>query len=333
MMKVVIFALLLICFAAATPEFKGTVKEQFAQFTQAFGKTYKSPIEEQMRLKIFADNLAVAQKLTEESNGMTQYGVTPFSDLTKQEFSHLYLMKKTPKLQVVSGKDLQFNKTGNTDTTWDWRYAKTAWNAGCISPVYNQGQCGSCWAFSATEQIESMSCLQGSTSGVVQLSMQQIVDCDTTCYGCNGGWTYLAFEYVIQQGGIDTYASYPYTCQDGSCQYNAANKGSGISSWAYVGRGAESTMLGYIQSTAPLSICVDAASWQTYTGGVIPCSCGTSLDHCVQLTGYTSNFQGQAAWIVRNSWGTSWGYSGYLYVAYGCNACGLNCVPTTVQSS
>jgi len=334
-MKVLVFALLLICLATAF-DFQGTVEEQFTQFKQVFEKSYKSPVEEQMRFQIFQQSVETAKRMTQDTNGVTQFGITQFSDLTKEEFSHLYLMKKTPKFEIIQGHENTFNNTGDENKAWDWRYVKSIKNgdtwSGCVTPVYNQGQCGSCWAFSATEEIESMTCLQGYES-LVQLSMQQIVDCTTTCYGCNGGWTYLAYEGIISNDGgdLDTYASYPYTCQDGSCTFNAANTGAAISGWSYVGRGNEATMLGFIQSTGPLSICVDASTWQYYTGGVVTCAaCGNSLDHCVQLTGYGS-FQGQNTWVVRNSWGTSWGYSGYLYVQYGCNACGINCVPTTVQ--
>jgi len=273
--------------------------------------------------------------MTEQTKGVTQFGVTQFSDITPEEFSHLYLMKKQPEFEVIQGKDLDFDYSKvEIRSFWDWRFVpKTSgWSASCVSPVYNQGQCGSCWAFSATEQIESMDCLQGHSGGVARtLSMQQIVDCDTTCYGCNGGWTYLAYAYVQGAGGIDTYASYPYTCQDGSCHYSPSTVGARISGWSYVGRGNEAAMLGYIQSTGPISICVDAATWQYYTGGVVLAStCGTSVDHCVQLTGYSANVSGYQVWIVRNSWGTSWGYSGYLYVQYGQNACNIASTPTTV---
>jgi len=278
--------------------------------------------------------------MTEKSKGKTQYGVTQFSDLTPEEFKHLYLMKKTPRLEYIPGHDLNYTQTvKEVPQFFDWRYVKpkngNGWDGSCVSAVYNQGQCGSCWAFSATEEIESMNCLQGRSGGSADhLSMQQIVDCDTTCYGCNGGWTYLAYQYVISAGGIDSLSSYPYTAQTGSCQYNPSNVEARISSWAYVGKGAEATMQSYILNTGPISICVDAASWQYYNGGVVMHgSCGQSLDHCVQLTGYSSNVGGTQAWVVRNSWGTGWGYSGYLYVQYGYNVCGISDVPTTITSS
>jgi len=338
-MKIILLVLLFVVFAAAAvrPTFKGTPDQQFEQFKQVFGRTYKSEAEERMRFQIFSINLVDAVRRTEESKGATQYGVTQFSDLTTDEFRHLYLMKQMPKFEIVPEHNLEINVTNQEiPSFWDWRYVKigkAAWDGSCVSAVYNQGQCGSCWAFSATEQIESMWCLQGHSGGVAtHLSMQQIVSCDTSCYGCNGGWTYLAYEYVISAGGIDSYSSYPYSCQTGTCQFNPSNVRAKISSWSYVGQNNEPVMKAYIASTGPISVCVDAASWSSYQGGVIT-SCGTSVDHCVQITGYNANFQGYQAWIVRNSWGTSWGYSGYLYVQYGQNMCCIASTPTTIQSA
>jgi len=339
MMKIILAFALFVCLALAVrPTFKGTSEQQFSQFKTVFGRQYKSSAEEKLRFKIFSDSLVTAQRMTQESNGATQYGVTQFSDLTPEEFQHLYLMKQIPAHETVPGHELIVNNTNDIPTFWDWRYVKVGnptWDGSCVSAVYNQGQCGSCWAFSATEEIESMFCLQGHSGGVADhFSMQQIVSCDTSCYGCNGGWTYLAYEYVISAGGIDSYASYPYSCQTGTCQFNPSNVQARLSSWSYVGQNNEATMLQFITSTGPLSICVDAETWQYYQGGVVLGSaCGTSVDHCVQITGYSANVQGYKAWIVRNSWGTSWGYSGYLYVQYGVNACCIASTPTTVQTS
>jgi len=229
---------------------------------------------------------------------------------------------------ILLSLNFLFSLTGDT-----LKKGTTAWDGSCVSAVYNQGQCGSCWAFSATEQIESMWCLQGHSGGVApHLSMQQVVNCDTSCYQCDGGWTYLAYEYVKSAGGIDSYASYPYTAQDGPCRFNRNTIAARIDSWAWVGKGNEGVMRDYILSHGPLSICVDASSWQYYQGGVIT-TCGQSVDHCVQITGWSGNVQGHQAWIVRNSWGTSWGYSGYLYVEYGHNMCAIADYPTTVGTA
>jgi len=334
MKSVILLSIIFICAVSAfQPVFQGTPEEQFLAFRNFFQKEYKSPIEEQMRFKIFSDNLKTARLMTEQAKGATQYGVTIFSDLSKEEFAHLYLMRRGEG-KPIPGLTLTFNYTKTEiPPIWDWSsfsVGKDGWDGRCVSPVYNQGQCGSCWAFSATEQIESDYCLQGHSGGVAKhLSMQQIVDCDHTSYGCNGGWTQHAYEYVISAGGIDTYESYPYTARDGKCDFKRNDIAAKVRSWGYVGKDNEGVMRSHIINNGPLSVCVDASSWQFYNGGVIV-TCGQAIDHCVQVTGYTGNFQGREAWIVRNSWGTSWGYAGYLYVEYGHNVCAISDEPTAV---
>jgi len=341
-MKLLIALLLLIVAVYCAPHvYTGTPEEQFEQFKSQYNRKYKSPAEDRLRLQIFKRNLARANELGSSSKGKTSYGINEFIDLSPEEFRHSYLMPKGFfESRKAPNKQFPYKLKNVTlpgpNELFDWRFPnpKTGYNGNCISPVYNQGQCGSCWAFSATEQTESMSCLLGYTGGrYIQNSMQQVVDCDTTSYGCSGGWTYSAYEYIESAGGQDSYASYPYTAENGQCAFKPSNVQSKIQSWGWVGQGAEQTMQNYVLSTGPLSICVDAETWQYYTGGVVSCaSCGTSVDHCVQITGY-GQFQGQNVWIVRNSWGTSWGYSGYLYVQYGCNACDLTGYPSTVSAT
>jgi len=298
-----------------------TNREKFAQFKKDFNKTYKSPIEELTRYSIFLTNLKIANRLTASSNGATQYGITQFSDLTQREFSHMYLMNKRPAGPLVE-------PTTNITIT-----PGLGWDRTCVSPVYNQGQCGSCWAFSATEEIESQMCLQGHTGGkYIQLAMQQIVDCDHTSYGCDGGWTQHAYDYVEKAGGIEYLKDYPYKAVDGRCDFKKADVGAHIKGWSYVGRGDENTMKTHIVNNGPLSICVDASTWQYYQGGVITNNCAKAIDHCVQLVGFDANVQGKQAWYVRNSWGVSWGLSGYLYVEFGHDLCGISSQPTTVNA-
>ena len=135
--------------------------------------------------------------------------------------------------------------------------------------------------------------------------MQQVVDCDTQAYGCEGGWTYVAYEYIEKAGGYETFQDYPYTARDGKCDFDKTKAVAKISSWKYVTQNKdEAVMKNYIATTGPLSICVDAASWQFYNKGVIK-SCGKQIDHCVQLVGY-GTVDGVEAWLVRNSWGAAW---------------------------
>jgi len=194
---------------------------------------------------------------------------------------------------------------------------------GAVTPVKNQGQCGSCWAFSTTEEIESQWFLASHPLPV--LAPQQIVDCDTTDQGCNGGDPPTAYAYVHSAGGLESEASYPYTAEDGTCQSQKSKFVASVSGWKYACKGNNETeMQANLVQYGPLSVCVDASSWQNYNGGVITSNCGNSLDHCVMVTGYASTSGGVAFWEVRNSWGADWGESGYLRVERNQNLCGIS---------
>jgi len=320
-------------YCAPAPQDKFTTS-QFQAFKVKFAKNYKSDDEESMRLRIFKSNLKRVAKMNLNSKGQNNFGVTQFSDLTPSEFSHLYLMPKRPTPIITDDQVLKVNKSAvDIPSAWDWRTDGLKNGQSCITAVYNQGQCGSCWAFSATEQTESMDFLQGNAGTTpYHLSMQQVVDCDTKAYGCNGGWTYIAYEYIEKAGGYDSLASYPYTAEDGTCKFDKTNVQAKITGWKYLTRlRDEKVIKEYIGTNGPASICVDASSWQFYNGGVLK-TCGTELDHCVQLVGYAT-IDGVDAWVVRNSWGTSWGVAGYIYLEYGHNMCGLADVITTVETA
>jgi len=317
MRAVVVVALILALFALAAFAQLDHAEVQFTRFIKKFNRNYEDHDEYKYRLGIFKANLKHIDGLNAKKDGAT-YGITQFTDMTLQEFKDSYLMKNLPPHQPgpVARK---LNMTA--PQTFDWRS-----RSGVVTPVYNQGQCGSCWAFSATEAIESRWALAG--HGLVELSMQQIVDCDTTDAGCDGGWPYNAYAYVISAGGMDPLSDYPYTAVDGQCAFNAGEFAARLSSWQYVTQSQdEGAMVNYLVQNGPLSVCVDASSWSYYTGGVYPASsCGTSIDHCVQAVGYDLN---NGYWIIRNSWGTSWGLSGYMQLQYGQDACAVAQVVTS----
>jgi len=319
-----------------------SLEHQFKLFIESYNRTYKSKQEEKVRFAIFADNIIKAEKMTAESKGKTKYGVTQFSDMTPQEFSHLYLMPKglITKEKMPKNKEFIFNGTKSELETgkqfFDWRFpdSKDGWGVNCLTGIYNQGSCGSCWSFSATEQIESMNCIQGHTGGhAISYSMQQIVDCDhNQVDGCGGGSTWSAYDYIISQGGIDLYSAYPYTGVQGACRFNPNAVGARISSWGYITtEDNEALMKTYLFSDGPMSICVDASQWMSYHGGIVT-ACLTQIDHCVQITGYWI-IDNIATWAVRNEWGTGWGVDGYIYLEYGHNICALGECVTTVATS
>jgi len=210
---------------------------------------------------------------------------------------------------------------------FDWRTEKP----GSVTPVYNQGSCGSCWAFSATENHESRWALQHKTD-VTQLSPQQILDCDNHEYGCNGGWPYQAWEYLQQQGGQDTWACYQYEGTVQKCSYKPACNAATITGWGWVSRSDEYGMQAWMVDNAPLSICLDASQWQFYKSGILLSEgCETDTDHCLLLTGWNMLTK-PPSWNVRNSWGVSWGELGYIQLQYGKNTCGMAKYPASCNT-
>jgi len=199
--------------------------------------------------------------------------------------------------------------------------------------VKDQQQCGSCWAFSATEEIESAWFLSKKTLPV--LSPQQIVSCDTTDAGCNGGDTITAYQYVQSAGGLESDSAYPYTSgggDSGTCKFDKSKVVATVGGFTYATPPCTDSCTHQNETTlanslldAPVSICVYAESWQNYNSGILKTNCPRSysdLDHCVQLVGF--NFAGTTPyWIVRNSWNTDWGVAGYIYIESGTNLCGI----------
>jgi cathepsin F len=309
-------------------------KSQFIEFQRKYNKVYTSQEEFNYRFSVFAANLEKAAEY-QAQNPRASFGVTKFSDLTPEEFNKYKMPKglfdnyEAPLVKTdFNGIPWPKMVADPDPTNYDWGVT------GCITAVYNQGQCGSCWAFSATETIESYYCLAGNSA--VDLSMEQIVDCDTNGQdqGCNGGFPTGAYTYVQQAGGIESYNAYPYTAgggQAGSCQYNQQSDVCTVANYQSIS--GESGLYAQLSSGSggPVSVCVDASSWQYYNGGVLT-SCGSSVDHCVQLTGYYNYNQDNAYWNVRNSWGTDWGTSGYIWIAIGQDLCAIGDYATVVTT-
>jgi C1A family cysteine protease len=290
-------------------------------FMQKYNKTYESPQEMAKRLSIYMEAKLKIHQLNMQAvaKGLnTKYGVTKFADLTEVEFKQ-YLGYK--KIHSGTAHATLNDPVGALPTSLDWR------TKGAVSPVKNQEQCGSCWAFSATEGVESAYYL--ANKKMYELSPQQIVSCDNNDDGCNGGDLPTAFAYVKSKG-LETSESYPYTSgggNSGTCHFNSKLVVVHIKGFAYATtHGNETAMQAAMLTHGPLSVCVDAETWQYYESGVITHGCGDNLDHCVQIVGWnvdTSSTPSIPYWIVRNSWGTDWGLKGYLYVERNKDECGI----------
>ena len=268
-------------------------------------------------------------------------GVTPLMDLTEDEFKTLFLIKDfdtsilpTDATPYDFGKGSQIepnqenksengflnNKGRNLQTapaSWDWR------SSNLVTDVKNQGSCGGCWAFSAAANIEGQYAKK--YKQLVSFSAQQMIDCDYSNYGCNGGLMHNAFTYIKNNGGLATWTSYPYLGYRGYCRY--ATKVARVSGYISAGTTNEEAIKTMLYQVGPLSIAVNASTLQYYKGGIydVPYSyCPNQLDHGVTLVGYGVSSTGIPYWVIKNSWGPYWGESGYYRIRRGTGLCGVN---------
>jgi len=302
----------------------------FRTWMASYEKEYKDETEFQHRLQVFKRNYDRVQKHnSKEPKSSYTLAVNKFADLTHQEFKDIYLGygTKGKSSPVPSRKNIVHSPRNNSiPANWDWRTKNV------VSEVKNQGQCGSCWSFSTTGSTEGCHALK--TGNLVSLSEQNLMDCSTSYgnEGCNGGLMTLAFEYIINNKGIDTEASYPYEGEDDTCRYKSANSGATLAGYVNVTSGDENDLLTKA-NVGPVSVAIDASSedFQLYDGGVyVDYECGNtidSLDHGVLVVGWGFE-QGWVEntywWIVKNSWGEDWGESGYILMTRNWdNMCGI----------
>ncbi|KAJ5076048.1 cysteine protease rdl2-related [Anaeramoeba ignava] len=291
----------------------------FNHFKNKFNKKYSAE-EEAMRFKIFQQNL---RHIEEHNSGESSYklGITQFADLTNAEYQQLYLrpMKVNHEVPIIRHKELP--KDDPTDL--DWR------KKGAVTPIKDQGGCGSCWAFSTTGMIEGCTVVDNTTEGgheLISLSEQQIVDCDKENgqEGCTGGYPHYAMDWVTSINGLCTEKAYPYTGEDDTCKTTKDPKfctaASTLDNHYEVTVGDEGDLETKLIKYGPISVAIDASSWdfELYTSGIYfedGCST-TDLDHAVLVVGYHNEATvNKRYWIVKNSWGTSWGIQGYIWMS------------------
>lgn len=192
------------------------------------------------------------------------------------------------------------------------------WTDKCCTPIKDQGHCGSCWAFSAVEQIESMYTLKHQST--IVLAPQELVDCKgdkSQRNGCGGGYPAEAFDVIKRLGGICAETDYPYTAKNGRCSFQARTAKVKVLSHGSVS--SESKMKGYVGSTAPLSICHYTGGWSSYKSGIMT-SCGSGGGHCTQIVGYGDE-NSLSYWKIRNSWGSRFGEAGHIRIQSGKGLC------------
>jgi cathepsin L len=311
MMKLLILAAVL-GLAVAAPLQESEYQFLFRKFIAHHNKKYHHD-EFFDRYNTFKVNVETIRTHNAKGESWTM-AVNEFADQTWEQFRAKRLGYKLIKNDYIRSQNTRDIAVDALPTSVDWNAA------GKVTPVKDQGQCGSCWSFSTTGSVESIVAINQGTSGSgnVQLSEQQLVDCSTPQgnQGCNGGLMDQAFEFIISNGGLCTESAYPYTATGpNTCQTTCTTAPhTSLSSYTDVTTNSM-TALATAVAQQPVSIAIEAdqSGFQFYSSGVFSGACGTNLDHGVLATGYgTSN--SQQYWIVKNSWGASWGASGYIWL-------------------
>jgi cathepsin F len=326
-----LLAVLFVCIAVAlgAKAQRGPHEVRFQDWMSKHSKKYNTQTEYETRLNNF---IAASKRIvglnarSKAINSTATFAHNKFSDLTLDEFTARLGMKGY-KPNQVEGAPVA-SSAPLAPSQFDWRTKKG------ITAIKDQGQCGSCWAFSCTESIESVYIIKGGKAGQVPLAPQQIVDCDKGDGGCNGGDLPTCYAYVKSAGGLETDAAYPYRARNQACKAVKSQEQDPITGFQYViqeGSTDEGAMASFLAANSPMSIIVDASSWSSYSGGVLSADqCGQDLDHAVQAIGY-NGLDSNGYWIVRNSWGADWGESGYIRLQMASNTCGL-CSEVTVPT-
>jgi len=322
-------ALVVLAHCAQSLSLQELTRDEWEAFKVSHGKVYNNNVEEQFRRKIYLENrrkIAAHNKLAQHPFRLT---MNKFGDMLPHEFAKVHNGLKVPKnhglLRMGVGSFLPPSHVKVPDSV-DWR------EKGYVTPVKDQKQCGSCWAFSSTGALEGQ--IFRKTGKLVSLSEQNLVDCSKKYEnnGCEGGLPDNAFNYIRSNGGLDTEKSYPYEGVDSNCRYNVTNKGGYDTGFMDVKSGDEDMLKIAVATVGPISVGIDASheSLQFYSEGIYheeKCS-STELDHAVLVVGYGTE-NDEDYWIVKNSWSSAWGEDGYIRMARNRNnTCGIATIPS-----
>lgn len=321
--------------AASAISFMEVSKEEWNSFKAKHNKKYNDESEERLRYKIYLENRhKIAKHNTKYHQKEVPYRLelNKYADMLHTEFVRTLngfnrtvnnensVYKTFSKVE----EPVTFIEAANVEvpSAVDWR------EKGAVTDVKDQGHCGSCWSFSATGALEGQHYRK--TGKLVSLSEQNLVDCSTSYgnNGCNGGLMDNAFQYIKDNGGIDTESAYPYEAIDDSCHFNKKSVGATDKGFVDIPSGDEEALKKALATVGPVSVAIDASheSFQFYSEGVYyePQCDSEQLDHGVLAVGYGTDDEGQDYWIVKNSWGTSWGDKGFIKMARNKkNACGI----------
>nr|XP_045624176.1 procathepsin L-like [Procambarus clarkii] len=318
--------------AISAVPYSSVVQEEWETFKIEHDKKYATDVEDSFRMNIYMENrhkIAAHNKLFATGHKSYRLRMNKFGDMLQTEF-----LSTMAGFHTNHTERYRLNSMYNGSTyiepeddvilpkTVDWR------KKGAVTPVKDQGKCGSCWAFSATGSLEGQHFRQ--TGKLVSLSEQNLIDCSTKYGngGCDGGLMTAAFKYIEDNGGIDTEDSYPYKKKEGKCQYKQQASGAKVTGFVHIREGSEDALKKAVATVGPVSVAIDAShgSIQFYHHGVYdePECSSTNLGHGVLVVGYGTTEDGTDYWLVKNSWGTTLGDEGYIKMMRNrSNQCGI----------
>jgi len=327
-MKCILVLLSCVCLVSA--QIRASQDETFAAFKQRYHKSYRNPDEEQHRAGVYEQNLKFIRKFNEESSSFS-VAMNHFGDLTSDEFAAFYTgvdnefaalytgVDKSPRSSLEQTDIFSYISPIDPPVSVDWR------NNSIITPVKNQGRCNCSWAIASSGALEGVYAL---TTGVLQgLSAQQLIDCDPWNHGCADGIIEKTYLYLFNTG-LELETDYPFTASQGSCKLKGPPSNYTIKMYVSVNPGEEYTLMVAVANFGPVAATIDASqpSFQFYESGVYyDRSCSREiLTQGVLIVGYGTETDNDY-WIVRNSWGTSWGMEGYMHLARNRrNMCGIS---------
>jgi len=300
----------------------------FHDFMSFHNKSYGTKEEYKYRYGIFKQNMKKVQFLQESELGTAVYGPTVTADLTEMEFKKNFLGMKTKWSKLSDDPDIHWPAAEIPDVDlpkeFDWR------EAGAVTEVKNQGQCGSCWAFSVTGNMEGQYMVKHGE--LLDLSEQELVDCDKRDNGCNGGLPENAYKTLFEIGGLEKESDYGYDGKDEACKFNRTKVAARVTGGVEISQN-ETEMAQWLLKNGPISVGLNANAMQFYKGGVshpfkFLCS-ADGIDHGVLIVGFGEHdyplFKKKMPyWIIKNSWGPGWGEQGYYRLYRGDGTCGIN---------
>jgi len=314
------------------------IDDMWASWKVENNKEY-SATEELLRKSIFTANVAKIMAHNADTTQTFTMGVNMFADLTGEEFK-----EKTRCMDKAAGSDgdeycPSAKNCKQLPTTsaksFDWR------TKGAVTPIKNQGDCGSCWAFSTTGSLEGLYKLDKNI--LLSFSEQQLVDCASSCFGCDGCWPYVAMEYSAAHG-MALEKLYPYKGYQQTCNIpaNVSLIKTNTGYECVTQKSLPQVLAAAVQQPVSIAVEADQSAWQFYNGGIVTKRCGDRLDHAVLIAGFdvSSSDASKQYFIVKNSWGTSWGESGYIRIGtstsenQGYGVCGiLRCATLPISSA